>query len=472
MKNIIKLSLLILVVSSGFLTSCKKDYLNELPPTSLTPATALANETDVATALFGAYSGLRAVDNLGRTLPVLGDLMSDNTYQSPTNSNRYSNFNNYLYVVADGNVSGIWNNNYNTILRCNNIINSTLPASVNMNQYRGEAFAVRALCYFNLVRYFATPFTDNPNALGVPIVTRFDITLLPARSKVSDVYGQINGDLNQAYTLMMLYRNSTQFSKFAAKGLQAKVYLTMGDKINAKIAALDVITNGGFTVVPAASHAAFWSTALPRTDKVETLFEVSSDVVSNNGFDGLANIYSQAGYGDMLCSDDFYNSFNALDVRKALYAPGTRGGLSVFFINKFPGTNGSDVSDTKVIRLSEVYLIAAEASLPGNEPDALLYSNFITSKRGIAPIASTGTVLFDDIINERRKELAFEGDRFMDLQRLQRKVIRSTNYPLAARTIDYNNPLLATNSYKRTLPIPQSELDANSNIRGQQNFGW
>ncbi len=469
------LSVLVLIISITVL-SCKKDYLKLTPPTSLTPATALASESDLATALLGAYAGtaatttlpgggLRSLDLFGRTVPLLGDLLSDNAYQSLTNSNRYTNFNNYLFVVADGNVSGFWNSSYSTILRCNNIINANVPASANVNQYKGEAYAIRALVYFNLVRFFAKPYTENPAGLGVPIVTSFDINLFPQRNKISDVYNLIIADLTQAFSLITQFKNSSQFSKYAARGLQAKVYLNINDKINAKTAALDVITNSGFTVITTTNHAIYWGGSLPRTDKLETLFEVSSDATSNNGFDALPNIYSQSGYGDMLCSDDLYSNYIAADVRKALYAPGVRGGSPVVFINKYANTFGTDISDTKILRMSEMYLIAAEASLPLNEVDALTYSNYITSRRGANLIASTGSALFDDIINERRKEFAFEGDRVHDLNRLKRTISRSTNYPAVARTILYTD-------YKRLFPIPQTELDANENIRGQQNPSW
>ena len=275
-----------MLLSSSLLFSCKKDYLIKLPPTSLLPETALAGESGLATGLVGAYQGLRNVELEGRTVPVLGDIMADNAYQSALNSNRYTNFNNYLFTVNDGNVAGFWNAAYADILRCNNIINSAVPASANVNQIKGEAYAIRALCYFTLVRFYAKPNTDDPASLGVPIVTKFDITLFPSRSKISEVYALINADLTQAFTLMTLYKNSSQFSKYAARGLQAKVYLTMGDKANAKTAALDVINNGGFTGVTTTNHASYWASLLPRTDKVETLFEVSSDAVSNNGFDG------------------------------------------------------------------------------------------------------------------------------------------------------------------------------------------
>lgn len=452
-------------VAIASFTSCKKSFLELKPPTSLTPEQALGTVADVQVALRGAYAGLRNVDLYGRTVPLIGDLLSDNAYISLTNSGRYPTYGTYTYTVTDGNVAGFWNAGYATILRCNNIINSPLTGSATIDQYKGEAYAIRALTYFTLVRYFAKPYTDDPNGLGIPVITKYDPNLYPARNKVSEVYTQINDDLTKAYTMMTMYTNSSQFSKYAAKGLQAKVYLTMGDKTNAKAAALDVINNSGFTVLTAANYVAFWSVLTPRTDKVETLFEVSSDAISNAGFDGLANIYSQAGYGDMLASDDLYAQFSSTDVRKGLYTVGTRGGLAAIFVNKYPGTYGSDISDTKVLRMSEIYLIAAEASLPSNEVDALTYVNYIASRRSEPLIASTGAALFEDIINERRKELAFEGDRFMDLQRLKRDVVRSANYPASARSLPYSN-------FRRILPIPQSELDANQNIRSQQNTGY
>ncbi len=450
---------------SAALSSCKKDYLTQTPPTSLTPSKALETETDLSTALLGSYAGLRNTELYGRTVVVLGDLMADNSYQSASNSNRYTNFNNYLFTVNDGNVANFWNAAYSTILRCNNIINSPITASVNVNQYKGEAYAIRALCYFTLIRYYAKPYTEDPASLGVPIVSKFDVSLFPPRNKTSEVYALINADLTQGFTLMTQFTNSSQFSKYAARGLQAKVYLTMGDKANAKTAALDVITNSGFTGLTAARYSTYWTNALPTTDKVETLFEVSSDATSNNGFDGLANIYSQTGYGDFICADDLYASYVSADIRKTLYKTGMRGGIPATFVNKFPNTFGTDISDTKILRLSDVYLIAAEASLPTNEVDALLYVNFVTSRRSADAIVSTGSALFEDIINERRKELAFEGDRYLDLNRLKRSVQRSANFPASARTINYND-------YRRLLPIPQGELDANLNLRGQQNPGW
>lgn len=81
------------------------------------------------------------------------------------------------------------------------------------------------------------------------------------------------------------------------------------------------------------------------------------------------------------------------------------------------------------------------------------------------PLFQQVLTFFEDIITERRKELAFEGDRYLHLQRLKRDVMRSDNFPANAKTIAYNY-------FRRVLPIPQTEVDANPQIREQQNDGY
>jgi len=465
MKRITIKNMIVTTVLFLSLASCEKSFLELKPPTSLTPEFALATEADLQVALRGAYAGLKSTALYGRSLMVLGDMMADNTYQSALNTNRYTNFNLYNYLVTDGDVAGLWNASYTVILRANNIINSPIADNANIQQIKGEAYAIRALAYFNLVRYFGSPYTLDPSKLGVPIITTYQADLKPERAKIADVYTLINKDLTQAFTLMTKFTNSSQFSKYSAKALQAKVYLAMGDKTNAKTAALDVITNSGFTAISSAAHTGYWAGVAPRTDKVETLLEISFDAVANNAFDALSYIYLQSGnYGDMLCSSELYDLFETADIRKSLYATGTRGGLASVFVNKYGSFTG-DHSDTKVIRMSEMYLIAAEASYPSNTADALKYVNEVTSRRGATAIASSGSALLEDIITERRKELAFEGERYLDMQRLQRNIARSKNYPAAALSIDFTN-------YRRIMPIPQGELDANPSIKLQQNPGW
>src|SRR5512147_3266757 len=136
MRRISKYTGLAGIVLLFAISSCKEKFLVLNPPTSLTPGQALGTEADLLVALRGAYAGLRGVDFYGRTIPVLGDIMADNSYQHSLNTNRYTLFNNYTFNTTDGNALGIWNTGYTVILRANNIINASVGTSVNIDQYK------------------------------------------------------------------------------------------------------------------------------------------------------------------------------------------------------------------------------------------------------------------------------------------------------------------------------------------------
>jgi hypothetical protein len=233
-------------------------------------------------------------------------------------------------------------------------------------------------------------------------------------------------------------------------------------------AANDVITNSGFTPLTPANHAAFWSFATFRTDRLETFFEVSMDAVGNLNFDNLGNMYNQNGYGDLLLSDPVFASFTDTDVRKALYyiAPSGTNRDGGIVVDKFKNLQ-AERDETKLLRLSDMYLIAAEASVATNATNAQNFLNFVISRRdpSAAPVTSTGQQLLNDILLERQKEFVAEGHRFHDLNRLKLTVNRSANFPASARSIEYAN-------FRRILPIPEVEGNANPTIRGQQNPGY
>jgi hypothetical protein len=232
-----------------------------------------------------------------------------------------------------------------------------------------------------------------------------------------------------------------------------------------------VVTNGGFTLTAAANLFNYWKNPAPVSNKVETIFEVSSDAVNNNGTNALSYFYDQAGYGDAIGSDDLYNQYSATDARKGLFITGTRAGQTVRIVNKYPNTtNAADKDDNKVIRYAEVLLTLAEAYYrTGDEVNALLYLNQVAKQRdpSFAGFASTGNQLLNDIILERRKELAFEGMRYLDLLRLNMDVVRvniNSNY------VGITPLTLSANNFRRIFPIPQNERDANPNI--SQNGGY
>ena len=465
--------LTIVLCAALLLTACSKSYLEKTPYDSIALGQALSNEVGVSNALNGAYAQLRSVSLYGRDLPVIGDLMADNTFVETKNSGRYREQFNYNITSSDGVSQEIWTAAYTGIMRCNQIITASASGG-NVPQIKAQAYALRALLYFKLVNIFARPYTDTPDGLGVPLVLVYEPTNLPTRAKVSEVYAQIISDYKTAFATAPDYVNSITLSKYAIEGLLARAYFYMGDYTNAKAAAVDVITNSGFTLVTPDAYADYWSNAGIHTDQVETMFEIDADAINNNGFDDLGGIYANT-YQDIYASKQLVALYSPTDVRTSILVQGTtKSGAAATLVYKFPNATSSDRDNLKVLRLSEVYLIAAEASLPANEPDALKYLNALMAQRdpAFAGYASTGAQLLNDIVQERRKELAFEGDRLYDLNRLKLPIVRVSN--AGSIPAGQNNMYLVIpySDYRRILPIPLTEIQLNANIASQQNPGY
>ena len=472
---------------------CSKSFLDAKPYGSVVLSQAINSEDDMNTAINGLYSSLRATDFYGRTFAVKGDLMADNAFLSNQNSGRYLSFNNYNFVKTDSYASAVWINAYSAIKNANLVINSGLdPAkSTNVSQLLSEAYAIRGMIYFDLVRNYGLPYTvGDPNTNpGVPIVTTFDATIKPARATVAAVYAQVLADLtkasslakfNQGQTMTFAATNKTRavnssfMSSYAIKLLMARVYQNKGDWANAKLLANDVITNSGFTLVPATGVISYWAGAAPLTSKTETMFEVTSDA-NNSVSDGtLANIYvpktNGGSYGDILATKTHYDSYSATDVRKGLITPSTRSGQAgtANYIVKYP-IDVINYDDVKILRFSEAYLILAEAQYNlGDIAGANATLNTFVVKRDPSKVyASTGAQVLTDILNERAKEFAFEGYRYWDLMRLN----LTFNKP---QTQDANNNYtylsVAPGNINRIFPIPNDEMLVNPNM--VQNPGY
>jgi hypothetical protein len=489
----------ILIAGALLNSSCSKNYLTRNPYNSVPYNSAIQVTADLQVAAAGMYSELRTTDVYGRTLPVKGDLMADNTFVTASNSGRYLPMNIYSTNNGDTYAGADWPNAYITIKYANTIANTTLPSTdPTTAQYIGEALAVRALTHFELVRNFAHPYTSAPNDPGIPIVTTYNQTSEPSRSNftVKAVYTQVIADLEKAYSLMTQYRGTAYMSKYAARALEARVYQNMGDWPDALTTALDVITNSGWTMMSPSSYVSpsgtlgangasatntyspggYWANATPQSGtKNETLFEIVSDLTNNNGFDQIGFIYLQVGggYGDILATDDLYNLYSATDVRKGLiprapakYRTGEQGNINLCY--KYPNPAGSGPHDgTKVIRLSDVILIAAEAYYnAGDITNANKYLNMVAQQRdpAFAGWNDTGAQVLEDILIERRKELAFEGSRLWDLVRLGRTFTKwSSQVPLKTISVAPGNQFLVW-------PIPLTELNANPGIG--QNPGY
>jgi len=475
-----RISYIIIAATVAF-SSCKKDFLEQRSSTAVNASTAIKTVNDLTDAVNGLYTGARNASLYGTNVSILGDLLADNVFVSSSNYGQLTSANNYTFSSTSGEASGLWLQGYNTILQANRIIAADVSAGPVADQLRGEAYTLRALTYLTLVNFFAKPHTIDPNAPGVPIVTiPTYITgpyVKPARATVAKVYERIFIDLDSAFLLMpnapvpaaVHVTNSNYIAKYAAKAIEARAYLYKGDYSKARDAAREVVLNGGYSLATTASaFSSFWTSFAATNAKLETIFELNNSPTSAST--GLANYYFQSGNGQMLATADLYNSYTATDLRKGLILDGIRkgNGQPGLIVNKYSNFLNTDKDEIKIIRYAEVVLTLAEGyARSGDEPNALIYLNQLAKLRdpSFAGYSSSGQQLLDDILRERRKELAFEGLRLFDLYRLNLVINRPPqpySYP--------GYPLVSLTDFRRLQPIPQDEIDVNPNIT--QNPGY
>lgn len=468
----------LLIYTLIIFTSCRQNFLDQAPSTAVQVTSSIKTTNDLADAVNGMYVAAKSYQLFGRDIPVLGDLLADNAYISTSNYGRYLTENAYTFINTSGEANNMWLQGYYTILQANRIIAAKLDTSAAVNQLKGEAFTIRGLTYLALVNYFGTPYTADASAPGVPVVTIPTYATgpgsKPARNTVAEVYQRISTDLDSAFLLMstapISYHNtnSNYISKYTARAIASRAYLYKGDYANARDAALDVVKNGGYTLATSASaFAAYWSSFAASTNKLETILEFNMGVTSNNGNNGLDYMYNQSGYGDLLATDTVYNIYSTTDYRRNLIINGIRKGNSApaFVVNKYPNVTNADRDEVKIIRYAEVLLTLAESyARTGDNANALLYLNQVAQARD-PQFSGYTSASIDNIINERRKELAFEGLRFFDLTRLQLTINRPKQlfgYP--------SYPVVTPADFRRLQPIPFAEQNVNPNIK--QNPGY
>jgi hypothetical protein len=460
------------ILGAALLWGCSKSYINLAPSDSVPSNVALGTVSGLQNALNGTYAEMRNYQLYGRDLLAIGDVESDNVFVQSKNTGRYTTQYGYTFTSSDGVFSEIWSYAYTAIQEANQIIDATATGA-GVDSIKAQAYAIRAIMYFKLVNIYAEPYTQDTSALGVPLVLHYNPYALPARSSVGTVYAQIVSDLKAAFQNAPPYTSSTTISKYAAEALLARAYLYEGDNTDAKAAAVDVITNGGFTLVAPGNWLSFWADAASQTSQTEVMFEVDADAINNNSTDDIAGIYYQ-GYQDLYCSSQLYNLYSPTDCRRLVIDSGTTAtGAFAYVVEKFPNYLNADRDNLKVIRLAEVYLIAAEASVTSSQSDALMYLNDLMAQRDPSiTYSSSGAQLLSDIVTERRKELAFEGDRFYDMNRLQLPINRAANPGAMLAGTNNANLSIPWPDPLRIAPIPLSEILVNHNIAGQQNPGY
>jgi hypothetical protein len=302
----------------------------------------------------------------------------------------------------------------------------------------------------------------------VAIVTEpLDPSAEPPRGTVAEVYAQIDADLATAAGLLDNSQGPYRITLDAVIALQARVALYKGDYATAKSKADQIINSGAYPLMSSADVVDAWTT----DGLSEEIFTLKFLTAETRGSDNLGRIYIPSGYGDIRPSTDWRKLMDADldgvaddgDVRLdwiRLFSDGE------WYQHKFDGADGIEgLTSPKIFRTSEMYLIAAEAALEtGGDP--LPYLNTLRAARGASALASADLSV---VMNERSRELAFEGHRAFDLFRRGMSAVRDqfTDDPGKALAGPATIPPA---DYQRAYPIPQVELDANPNM--VQNPGY
>jgi len=481
MKKGNKIFLAVISIALFTLISCESK-LDLRPSSELASQDALNSLSAIDVALTGSYAGMQSRYYYGRNFEGFAHMTSDDAL-IPGGAGSFAKlepFYQMIYTPANG-ATLTWAQMYDVIGRVNNIINSidgVEGPEAEKNRIKGEALFIRALVHHDLLRLFAQDYkyTADASHLGVPYITVSEISS-PSRNTVAECYELILGDLAGAISLLGSGNERASIdtpnfgSVWAAKAVRARVHLYMGDYTNALLDANDVIDNGGFTLAPYKvddgaggvdlSQIDSWSSRVPNS---ESIFELEFDELdglwgAKASFSGLFRPQPD-GYGEAGPNMDIINMYSANDFRNNWFLQD--GGQN--FINKYPDNDGVRLNFTfPVVRLTEMYLIKAEAHAVLNQPnDAIGAVNSITV-RANAPEIVLSAQLLSDILDERRRELAFEGHRFFDIKRLQLDIVRNDCNLQNNCTVAYGDKLYA-------YPIPQEEMDANPNM--EQNTGY
>ena len=485
-------------------TGCTEKFLDETPRDQLTTVNFYRNEADAILATNAAYAQLNRGGQYNYALWGIGDIMSDNSNTGGgggSDGAEEQQLDNFNIPTTNPMTTRLWGGCYVGIGAANLVLQK-VPGIANMSpairsRCLGEARFLRAKYYFDLVRAFGdVPLLTTPPASPAEAA-------IP-RTPAAQVYTQIVSDLEQASIDLAanesyLGADLGRVTKWSAVGLLAKVQLTLGNKPEAARRALQVINSGRFSL---------WTNyadnfKLELENGRESVFEVQfiADISQSYIFDHLGfvgneffaprgqGVAPQNGYGFNIPEPNFVSGYEPGDRRRAAtiwlpgdtYPPGSSvstapassegspNGFNVrkWYVSKAVTYVWDSPLNFPVLRLAEMYLIAAEGT--GPTPAGYGYLNTVRRRAfgeditSAAPqthdLSAANSGNFDTaVLRERRYELAFEDDRWFDLKRTNTLL---TNAHLISKGIKATNVVM---------PIPQAERDANPNLT--QNAGY
>lgn len=424
------------------------DNMLEVDPyQSIDSEQALTNADNVKSVLVGAYDAMGDGDLYGGWYMMTADFLAASgefdftgTFFGP----RELWSKNQLY--DNGQVTATWNDSYDAINILNSVTSSLdLLEGADRARVEGEARLIRAMIYFELVRFYAQPYEigQTNSQPGVPLVltptTEINETANVSRASVDEVYNQILDDLTIARDLLddVNPERSYYVNSMVASAVLSRVHLQRGEYGDARDEANRVIQSGNYSL-----RDTFADVFNQPENTSEDIFAMQNS--AQDGTNSLFTFYSADSRGDIDINQQHLDEYEADDDR-----------LNLFYEDPADGAirsgkwNRPTDDQVNLIRLAEMYLTRAEGNfrlgeVVGDTP--LNDVNRIRERVELDPLLLTDLDL-DAILLERKLELMFEGNLLHDIKRTQGSV--------GARSYD---------DAKLVLPIPQREIDANPNI--------
>ena len=427
-----QIKIIVLLLVAVHISSCEKDYLSPVPLSSITVDNFYTTEGELETGVINMYDGIQGKNDLitsdndanyGIQREFhLTEMRSDNT-RTKSSEGEPAQFESFAVESTNGVVANYYASYYNIVFRANVVLqNLGVASAVTAAKFEGEAKFVRAYAYFNLVRLFgAIP-------LATSVVEASDSETSFTRRATADVYALIVSDLTTAVAnLDNTYK--TRASKAAAQALLAKVHLTLGNYSLAQGLCEDVMASG-FGLEPNYQDV-FYSEG-----NNETIFAIGfeGDGVDSQDFSaewlnavgrssGLNYVTDEAraafaAFGGIARSDYSVrqDAVQPTQYQVVKYLPNGDDNLGIAATSGNPQTAGNDWI---VLRYSDVLLMHVEAIMAGgvSTSDAAAITSFqaVRDRAGLTAVVSS--ISKQELMDERRVELAFENHRFFDLIR-------------------------------------------------------
>jgi len=483
---------LIFAVAGSFLISCDtEEFLNPVPDSAVTVEAFFETDADVFSGLMGVYDGLQGVNdgtnsneattNRGVQFEhLLTEHRSDNTRNGTTEGSK-ADFHRYLVNANNVESQDYYASMYEVIFRANNILTFIdIADPANQARYTAEAKFLRAYAYFKLVRLYS----DVP--LVTEVVAPDDKETPFTRAPEADIYAQIIADLQEAIGVLD-NSNVIRASKAAAQGILAKVYLTQSSPnyTGARQLCEDIVNSGNYALESNFSDVFYSGTdeeydASANSEVIFAIQYLSGNQLESQGFSAefTSPASSRIGSedGQNILEDNLVADFSSAggDRTAISYATfGIESQVTKFLpegsdITAVPPTYGAGRdagNDYIALRYADVLLMHVEAIMAGgastNDAAALASFQAVRDRAGIT--ATVSSITRDDLLLERRVELAFENQRFFDLIRFG--VAESV---LSAFSADLG---YAFDTRKLLLPIPASEINLSGGLL-TQNPGY